>query len=1286
MPLNSPERRPNVPDHELVRCIGKGSYGEVWLARNVFGVFRAVKLVYRSSFDSDRPFQREFTGIKSFEPVSRSHPSFMAILHVGQNQAEGYFYYVMELADDQQSGQQVVPETYEAKTISSEVAARSRLPLNDCIQVGVAIGDALATLHAAGLVHRDIKPANIIYVNGRPKLADIGLVHTIASAATFVGTQGYIPPEGPGTVQADIYALGKLLYEISTGNDRQQFPQLPDFVAGSEDGPGFAELNEVLVRACESNPKDRYADAAQLCSDLQLIGRGESLRRLRTLERRWRVVTRTGVVAAVVIAIVGGLGWVFVAQHQRAARARASQAATALALGARSLDEGDNLGALPWFVEAQQVEGGGPGALAHEVRIGSVLEYSPHLVHCWWHDQQVRYAEFSPDGRQIAFADTQGAIQLLDWHAGVITKRLVHDTNSAVVSLDFSADGRLLLSGSRGHGWRVWDLSSGEVISGASLSYELRSAAFSPKADRVVTAGDHGGLHVWNATNGALIMTLKGHSAHVRAAEFSHDGEFIVSTSHDFTTVLWNSRTGEIVRRIKEEGWGYAAAFNADDEWIVSGGSRSVAQIWRVEDAVPVFGPLLHPRQVCAARFSPDRRLLATVTYGGVVYLWDLTRQGAESGVLRHPQDVHHAGFSSDGRFLVTSSFDHSVRVWEVAPASSLPPAIKNVVSENGQVMFEVIKNRVRALDVLSSNVLAEITTSYAAAGVACSSSGAKFLVRPASAGTAMLEGMDFRSGQRLKISGKALDSRTKCHLAEGAPIAVTLNNEIATAWDLESGERLSTFTAPAHLDGARLTRNGATVVLWPTVESGNTAAWLVDTKSGREVYSPLIHDLPVGACRFDASEKVFATACRDRSIAHGYAQLWNAATGQPIGGRLMHTDGVLTVDFSADGKLVATGGEDNVAYVWNVDTGARVGPLRHQEQVWAVEFTHGMSWLTTGAADGTARVWDVRTGAPLTPMLRQPGVVTGAHLAGDGMALVTTATRQGVSSARVFRLELMRDSAASIGLVTPFLSGETLHKESDRQAISQWAERNRERTAAMSSLKWHTEQGLRAHSSRNYHGGVFHLERALKFGAEGVEVYSSLAMSLAELGDFQAAMKWFKKAVEIEAQPALLNRLAAVQLLRDDRSGLENTANLLARQRLSFGTDRDSCWTVALAPHLFEDDTIRQARSALQALPLRSDTAPLLALLSSAAETNTCADFDECLQVIGNAASAECYAAHAVMLARCGIRSRALVQLAEAEKAAFSVTTWQRRARYAALRQVALGLLHEPGDLTSGE
>src|SRR5215469_9644823 len=93
-----------IPEHELLRSIAAGAYGQVWLARNRLGAYRAVKIVHRASFQHERPFEREFAGIKAFEPVSRSHEGLVDLLQVGRDDAAGYFYYVMELADDARAG------------------------------------------------------------------------------------------------------------------------------------------------------------------------------------------------------------------------------------------------------------------------------------------------------------------------------------------------------------------------------------------------------------------------------------------------------------------------------------------------------------------------------------------------------------------------------------------------------------------------------------------------------------------------------------------------------------------------------------------------------------------------------------------------------------------------------------------------------------------------------------------------------------------------------------------------------------------------------------------------------------------------------------------------------------------------------------------------------------------------------------------------------------------------------------------------------------------------------
>src|ERR1017187_6610338 len=118
---------PSVPDYELLRRIGRGAYGDVWLARSkATGVLRAAKIVWRHTFEDERPFKREFEGIQRFERISREHPSQLALFHIGRNEPAGYFYYVMELADDG-SESRLQPATTHDKEREPDLPASDRL-------------------------------------------------------------------------------------------------------------------------------------------------------------------------------------------------------------------------------------------------------------------------------------------------------------------------------------------------------------------------------------------------------------------------------------------------------------------------------------------------------------------------------------------------------------------------------------------------------------------------------------------------------------------------------------------------------------------------------------------------------------------------------------------------------------------------------------------------------------------------------------------------------------------------------------------------------------------------------------------------------------------------------------------------------------------------------------------------------------------------------------------------------------------------------------------------------
>lgn len=261
----------DIPDYTLQKRIGSGAYGEVWLAQSVTGALRAVKIVWREDFELTRTFHREFLGIQQFEPISRGHPCLVQVLHVGWNEQRGFYYCVMELGDDVEEGANITSiANYVPRTLGTDMKRHGRLDPFFCRDAGVYMADALHYMHNHGLTHRDIKPSNVIFVGGVCKLADIGLVAAFGERS-FVGTEGFVPPEGPGTPQADIYSLGKVLYEMSSGKDRMEFPEIPTDL-GDDEWPFWLDLNNVICQACENDLERRFKTAAEFAEALQHVG------------------------------------------------------------------------------------------------------------------------------------------------------------------------------------------------------------------------------------------------------------------------------------------------------------------------------------------------------------------------------------------------------------------------------------------------------------------------------------------------------------------------------------------------------------------------------------------------------------------------------------------------------------------------------------------------------------------------------------------------------------------------------------------------------------------------------------------------------------------------------------------------------------------------------------------------------------------------------------------------------------------------------------------------------
>jgi CHASE2 domain-containing sensor protein len=276
------DESPDAPDFELFNPpVGQGAYGKVWIVRNAIGQWQALKAIYQSKFgDNTRPYEAEFHGLQKYKPVSEKHPGLLRIEMVSKMKSEGYFYYVMELGDAQVEGWEKNPPSYKPRDLDNmrKQAPGRRLPVAECVRVLTILADALDFLHRQGLIHRDIKPSNVIFVNNRPKLADIGLVADIRPEDynnTLVGTPGYMPlhPEKPGTVQADIYALGMVLYVISSGKDPAFFPEISATLMERTGNEEFIRLDAIILKACQPDTAQRYQTTAQMLKDLQALAK-----------------------------------------------------------------------------------------------------------------------------------------------------------------------------------------------------------------------------------------------------------------------------------------------------------------------------------------------------------------------------------------------------------------------------------------------------------------------------------------------------------------------------------------------------------------------------------------------------------------------------------------------------------------------------------------------------------------------------------------------------------------------------------------------------------------------------------------------------------------------------------------------------------------------------------------------------------------------------------------------------------------------------------------------------
>ena len=258
--------------YKIIRSIGEGGMANVYLAYDTILEREVAVKILRGDLADDEKFVRRFQR-EANAASSLKHPNIVEMYDVGED--EGKYFIVMEFIN--------------GKTLKSLIKKRGALTLSEVIDIMLQLTSAVACAHDSYIIHRDIKPQNVMILeDGRVKITDFGIAMALNSneltqTNSVMGSVHYLPPEqanGSGsTIKSDIYSLGILMFELLTGKlpfkgenaveiaIKQMKEPIPSVIDINPNIPQSVE--NIILRACAKNPRNRYDSAAEMYEDIK---------------------------------------------------------------------------------------------------------------------------------------------------------------------------------------------------------------------------------------------------------------------------------------------------------------------------------------------------------------------------------------------------------------------------------------------------------------------------------------------------------------------------------------------------------------------------------------------------------------------------------------------------------------------------------------------------------------------------------------------------------------------------------------------------------------------------------------------------------------------------------------------------------------------------------------------------------------------------------------------------------------------------------------------------------
>ncbi|HLJ55705.1 MAG TPA: WD40 repeat domain-containing protein, partial [Chthonomonadaceae bacterium] len=546
-----------------------------------------------------------------------------------------------------------------------------------------------------------------------------------------------------------------------------------------------------------------------------------------------------------------------------------------------------------------------------------------------------------------------------------------------------SPDGKQFVTGGTDKSVVVSDTATGKALHRWKEDGDARAAAFSPDGSRIAVGlsgnGKPGRAVIRDTESGRPLQTLALDHA-VWDIAFSHNGK-LLATNGD-RVQIWDAETGAP----KEDygPGGPALVFSPDDtricysRWAETGKPAAV-EVLDLSTGMVLF-PLAAqtgPGQVRALAWSADGSEIATGGDDRIVRVWSAATGTLLRSLSGHSDGILTASFSPDGKRLLTSSLDDEARIWELDAASELPKAVIALPpGARGRPPLRDLRLFARENRMLFKHARQAVFANDGQHVVTGSYSG---MVRIWSATP---------PASYLVLDGPAIASLDHVGAVAIAPnnrqIVSAVDSPAATVWDARTGAQERVLRGQADISAVAYFPDSSRIVT--AGQNGAVQIWTAPRRS----YAIQGHKGNASCVAVSSNGRLVASGGED-----GAAIVWDVRANRRLCSLSMPGAIAHGIAFSPDGAKIAVAQNDNRMTgritLWDTNSGKLLRTIASlPTRVLAVRFSPDGARILAGVDDRTARIWDVVTGKPLLTLAGHNSGINSVAFSADGRRVVT--------------------------------------------------------------------------------------------------------------------------------------------------------------------------------------------------------------------------------------------------------------------------------------------------------